>query len=111
MATAKLYDSEASGLLPIFVSAQVAGKNVNYCVRQVKSFLSENLNDGLSMKNRVDYQQKHPKRFFGVVKPPESHPVPFSEPILCSPIPSSERKSSSNQLQVITTSWLTSYHH
>ena len=40
---------------------------------------------GLFKKNQVDYQQKYPECFFGVVKPPESRPVPSSEPM--GPVP------------------------
>ena len=36
---------------------------------------------GRSKKKRVDHQRKCPKRFFAVVKPPESRPVPSSEPM------------------------------
>ena len=42
---------------------------------------------GLSKKKRVDYQRKRPKRFFGVVKPPESGPVSSSEPMAPVPVP------------------------
>ena len=47
---------------------------------------------GLSKKKRVDYQRKRPKRFFGVVKPPESHPVPFSEQMASVPVLTTSNK-------------------
>ena len=47
---------------------------------------------GLSKKKRVDYQRKHPKRFFGVLKPPESRPVSSSEPMAPVPVPTTSGK-------------------
>ena len=40
----------------------------------------------------MDYQRKCPKRFFGVVKPPESRPVPSSEPMAPVPVPTTSGK-------------------
>ena len=47
---------------------------------------------GLSKKKRVDYQRKRHKRFFGVVKPPESRPVPSSEQMTPVPVPTTSGK-------------------
>ena len=47
---------------------------------------------GLCKKKWVDYQRKRPKRFFGVVKPPESRPVPSSEPMAPVPVPTTSGK-------------------
>ena len=42
---------------------------------------------GLCKKKRMDFQRKRPKRFFGVLKPPESRLVPSSEPMAPVPVP------------------------
>ena len=47
---------------------------------------------GLSKKKRVDYQRKRTKRFFGVLKPPESRPVPSGEPMAPVPVPTTSKK-------------------
>ncbi len=43
-------------------------------------------------EKRVDYQRKQPKRFFGVVKSPESRSLPSSEPIAPVPVPTTSSK-------------------
>ena len=68
-----------------------------YCARRVKCFLSENLKDARERSKQEKASglpAKVPKRFFGVVKPTESHPVPSSESMAPVPVPTTSGKKS-----------------